>query len=57
MEILESTDHFLQTEYLVYDGSRIIAKAYLRRDAEVIKSALEEDKKRREQEDSYFYFK
>ena len=56
MEIVESTDHFLQTVYLVYDGSRIIAKAYLRRDAEVIKSALEEDKKRRAQEDSYNYF-
>ena len=57
MEIVETTDHLLQTVYCVYDGSHLIAKAYLRRDAEVIKSALEEDKKRREQEDSYYYSK
>ena len=52
MEIVETTDHHLQTVYRVYDGVRLMAEAYLKRDAEVIKAALEKDKEQREEEDS-----
>ncbi|MBO6031728.1 MAG: hypothetical protein J6Q22_09665 [Prevotella sp.] len=47
-----TTDSFLQTVYRVYDGVRILAEAYNKRDAEVIKAALEKDKKEREIEES-----
>ena len=54
MEIVETTDHFLQTVYRVYDGVRHMAEAYMKRDAEVIKAALEKDKEEREREASYY---
>ena len=47
MEIVETTDRFLQTVYRVYDGVRLMAEAYMKRDAEVIKTALEKDKEER----------
>lgn len=55
MEIVETTDHFLQTVYRVYDGVRRMAAAYTKRDAEVIKAALEKDKEKREREESAYY--
>ena len=55
MEIVETTDHFLQTVYRIYDGGRRMAEAYLKRDAEVIKAALERDKEEREREETDFY--
>ena len=55
MEIVETTDHFLQTVYRVYDGVRLVAKAYTKRDAEVIKGALEKDNEKREREESAYY--
>lgn len=55
MEIVETTDHYLQTVYRVYDGTRCMAEAYMKRDAEVIKAALEKDKEKREREESAFW--
>ena len=55
MEIVETTDRFLQTVYRVYDGVRLMAEAYMKRDAEVIKAALEKDKEKREREESAYY--
>lgn len=55
MEIVETTDRFLQTVYRVYDGVRLMAEAYTKRNAEVIKAALEKDKEKREREDSAYY--
>lgn len=55
MEIVETTDRFLQTVYRVYDGVRLMAEAYMKRDAEVIKAALEKDKEKREMEESAYY--
>lgn len=55
MEIVETTDHFLQTVYRVYDGMRRMAEAYTKRDAEVIKAALEKDKEKREREESSYW--
>jgi len=55
MEIVETTDHYLQTVYRVYDGDRRMAEAYLKSDAEVIKAALEKDKEQREKEDSSYW--
>ena len=55
MEIVETTDHYLQTVYRVYDGVRRMAEAYTKRDAEVIKAALEKDKEKREREESAYY--
>lgn len=52
MEIVETTDNYLQTVYRVYDGVRRMAEAYMKRDAEVIKAALEKDKEKREREES-----
>ena len=54
MEIVETTDHFLQTVYRIYDGVQRMAEAYTKRDAEVIKEALEKDKEKREREESYY---
>ena len=57
MEIVETIDSFCQTVYRVYDGNRRMAEAYQKRDAEVIKAALEKDKEQREKEDSsYLWF-
>lgn len=56
MEIVETTDRFIQTVYRVYDGVRLMAEAYTKRDAEVIKAALEKDKEKREQEESAYLF-
>ena len=56
MEIVETTDHFLQTVYRVYEGTHRLAEAYTKRDAEVIKRALEEDKKNREREENSRWF-
>lgn len=55
MEIVETTDRFLQTVYRVYDGVRLMAEAYMKRDAEVIKAALEKDKEKREMEETAYY--
>ena len=55
MEIVETTDRFLQTVYRVYDGVRLMAKAYMKRDAEVIKAALENDKEKRAREESAYW--
>lgn len=55
MEIEETTDHYLQTVYRIYDSGRRMAEAYLKRDAEVIKAALEKDKEEREREETDFY--
>lgn len=55
MEIVETTDHYLQTVYRIYDGDRRMAEAYLKSDAEVIKAALEKDKEQREKEDSSYW--
>ena len=57
MEIVETTDHFLQTVYRVYDGVRLMAEAYTKRNAEVIKAALEKDKEKREHEESAYLFR
>ena len=54
MEIVETTDHYLLTVYRVYDGGRRMAEAYMKRDAEVIKAALEKDKEKREREESAY---
>lgn len=54
MEIVETIDPFCQTVYRVYDGNRRMAEAYQKRDAEVIKAALEKDKEQREKEDSAY---
>lgn len=54
MEIVESTDHYLQTVYRIYDGVQLKATAYLKRDAEVIKAALEKDKEERAKEESAY---
>ena len=56
MEIVETTDRFLQTVYRVYDGVRLMAEAYTKRNAEVIKAALEKEKEKREQEESAYLF-
>ena len=56
MKIVETTDHFLQTVYRVYDGVRCMAEAYTKRDAEVIKAALEKDKEKREAEDTAYLY-
>jgi len=56
MEIVETTDRFLQTVYRVYDGVQLMAEAYTKRNAEVIKAALEKDKEKREQEESAYLF-
>ena len=45
MEIVESTDHFLQTIYRVKDGISTIAICYNQKDAEIVKAALEEARK------------
>ena len=55
MEIVETTDHFLQTVYRVYDGDRRMAEAYTKRDAEVIKAALENDKEERAKEENAYW--
>lgn len=55
MEIVETTDHYFQTVYRVYDGGRRMAEAYTKRDAEVIKAALEKDKEKREREETAYY--
>lgn len=55
MEIVETTDHFLLTVYRVFDGDRRMAEAYTKRDAEVIKAALEKDKEEREREEAYYW--
>lgn len=54
MEIVETTNHFFQAVYRVYDGVCLVAETFLRRDAEVIKAALEKDKEKREREESYY---
>ena len=54
MEIVETTDHFLQTVYRVYDGGCRMAEAYTKRNAEVIKAALEKDEEKREREESAY---
>ena len=54
MEIVESTDHHLQTVYRIYDGVQLKATAYLKRDAEVIKAALEKDKEERAREEAAY---
>ena len=54
MEIVETTDHYLLTVYRIYDGGNRKAEAYTKRDAEVIKAALEKDKEKREQEESAY---
>ena len=56
MEIVETTDRFIQTVYRVYDGVRLMAEAYTKRNAEVIKAALEKDKEKREREESAYLF-
>lgn len=55
MEIVETTDHYLLTVYRVFDGGRRMAEAYTKRDAEVIKAALEKDKKQREREETAYW--
>lgn len=54
MEIVETTDHYLLTVYSIYDGDRCMAEAYSKRDAEVIKAALEKDKEERAREESAY---
>lgn len=55
MKIVKAIDtYYLETVYRIYDGSRLMATAYLKRDAEVIKAALEKDKEQREKEDSAY---
>ena len=54
MEIVETTDHFLQTVYRIYDGDHRMAEAYTKRDAEVIKAALEKDKEERAREETAY---
>ena len=56
MEIVETIDPFCQTVYRVYDGNRRMAEAYQKRDAEVIKAALEKAKEEREQQDKGYWF-
>lgn len=55
MEIVETTDHFLQTVYRVYDGGCRMAEAYTKRNAEVIKAALEKDKEEQKREEISYY--
>ncbi len=54
MEIVETTDHYLLTVYRIYDGERRMAEAYTKRDAEVIKAALEKDKEERAREETAY---
>ena len=54
MEIVESTNRFLQTVYRIYDGVQLKSTAYLKRDAEVIKAALEKDKEERAREETAY---
>lgn len=46
-KIVESTDHFLQTVYRIEEDGHLVAKAYMLKDAEIVKAALE---KAREEE-------
>ena len=49
MKIVKVIDnYYLETVYYIYDGSRLMATAYLRSDAEIIKAALEKNKRKRE---------
>lgn len=54
MEIVETTDNYLLTVYRIYDGGNRMAEAYSKRDAEVIKAALEKDKEERAREESAY---
>ena len=54
MEIVETTDHYLLTVYRIYDGGNRMAEAYTKRDAEVIKAALEKDKEERAREETSY---
>ena len=56
MEIVETTDHYLQTVYRVYDGGVRMAEAYKKMDAEVIKAALEKAQEEREKQDNGYWF-
>ena len=54
MEIVETTDHYLLTVYRIFDGGNRMAEAYTKRDAEVIKAALEKDKEERAREETAY---
>lgn len=55
MEIVETTDHFLQTVYRVYEEGCRVAEAYTKRNAEVIKAALEKYKEEQERAEISYY--
>ena len=44
IRIRESTDHFLQTVYIVEEGDHRVAELYTLHDAEVVKAAIEKDR-------------
>ena len=46
MEIVESIDHYFETVYHIKNGTHIVATVYLWKDAEIVKAALEEARKR-----------
>lgn len=50
LEIVESTDHFLQKVYHIKDGIIIRAICYSCKDAETVKAALEDARKKEESE-------
>lgn len=50
LEIVESTDHFLQTVYHIRDGISIRAICYSYKDAETVRAALEDARKKEESE-------
>lgn len=50
IRIRESTDHFLQTVYIVEEGQHRVAELYTLHDAEVVKAAIEKDRAERERE-------
>ena len=54
MEIIESTDHFCQDVYRIEDQGHLIAKCYMRKDAEIIKAVLEKAREE-ESKDSGFW--
>ncbi len=54
MEIVESTDHYLQTVYRIEEGISTIAECYTQRDAEIVKAALEKDREEQKKDNGYY---
>ena len=55
MEIVESTDHFMQDVYRIEDEGRLVAICYRMKDAEVAKAAFEKAKEEADKADSWWW--